>query len=735
MVASALFQECLQDSPKFRSQLAQEESQIEILEHKLEKVLKACGAMLDSGKTFTTHQTIFTNSLWDLSSCFRDVPETASHLNKMIQGLQEMNKFQSILLDQASRTVLKNLSNFIKEDIKGVWESRQHFDKISGDLDIALSRHSQVPKTKPVEIEQTNGILQATVTCFRHTVLDHVYTVSMLQARKKQEVLGTLLSYMQACNTYFHQGYDLCEGMQSFLRSLDDEIVQMRTDTSKLEKTLGERHSLVTLSDKASNDTIQGYLFKRTSNAFKTWHRRWFCIKNNQLVYRKRTGEDHYTVMEEDLKLCSVRPSVDSERRFCFEVISPSRSHMLQADSEEMYNQWIAALQQGIGNALQLVIHNSDSDKKLSSIDKSNNNKRSKIWEQLTKIPGNEFCCDCKHAEPRWASINLGITLCIDCSGVHRSLGVHYSKVRSLTLDAWEPEILKVMAELGNTVVNSIYEANLPEDIETPGPTSPGSVREAYIKRKWVIKEFVTGLSLSPLRCKRKWSVRKLRRRARSGEGRSPPPGLALVGEDFTTTPLSACIEISSGEESTEGEDSSTVSEEDISKLSPSLLLYKASAAHNIPVMLQAIALGAEKLWINPEQDGMTHLHQAINSGSVMACEYLFLNGVPINAQDRNGRTPLHLAVELGHTAQVCLLLKHRANQHIKDVEGVEALDIAISTAHADIVTLLRLGRLNEEMKESEAGTGDDTFNDVVRDFSQLAFNSPVRNDENNGGG
>jgi len=46
-----------------------------------------------------------------------------------------------------------------------------------------------------------------------------------------------------------------------------------------------------------------------------------------------------------------------------------------------------------------------------------------------------------------------------ECSGVHRSLGVHYSKVRSLTLDDWEPEILKVMAELGNSVVNSIYEA------------------------------------------------------------------------------------------------------------------------------------------------------------------------------------------------------------------------------------------------------------------------------------
>lgn len=46
---------------------------------------------------------------------------------------------------------------------------------------------------------------------------------------------------------------------------------------------------------------------------------------------------------------------------------------------------------------------------------------------------------------------------------MHRSLGVHYSKVRSLTLDDWEPENVKVMAELGNFIVNKVYEANVPE--------------------------------------------------------------------------------------------------------------------------------------------------------------------------------------------------------------------------------------------------------------------------------
>lgn len=56
----------------------------------------------------------FTNALWDLSSSFSEDPTVMANLNRMIHSLQEMNKFHSILLDQASRTVLKNLSAFIK---------------------------------------------------------------------------------------------------------------------------------------------------------------------------------------------------------------------------------------------------------------------------------------------------------------------------------------------------------------------------------------------------------------------------------------------------------------------------------------------------------------------------------------------------------------------------------------------------------------------------------------------
>jgi len=78
-------------------------------------VVKTCGIMVDGGKLFVSQQSAFTTSLWEITGMFKDDPGVANYMNKITQSLQEINKFQSILLDQASRTIIKNLSAFIKK--------------------------------------------------------------------------------------------------------------------------------------------------------------------------------------------------------------------------------------------------------------------------------------------------------------------------------------------------------------------------------------------------------------------------------------------------------------------------------------------------------------------------------------------------------------------------------------------------------------------------------------------
>ena len=251
-----------------------------------------------------------------------------------------------------------------------------------------------------------------------------------------------------------------------------------------------------------------------------------------------------------DLRVASVREARSSDRRFCFEVITPQYTRVYQAPSEEDMKSWIAA----INNALQSAFENKSRASENVSTPQSSSNRKDiaavltgksssfsghraissgtqsaaakavsrhattgdkpiylrsnsidgNSSELLNRIrdadEGNRYCADCNsESKVEWVSINLGIVLCIECSGIHRSLGTHISKVRSLTLDisAFTPDITDLLLLIGNRISNMIWEAKLDRFLK-PAPHSTRDQRLHFITSKYSDRAYVEASAAGP---------------------------------------------------------------------------------------------------------------------------------------------------------------------------------------------------------------------------------------------
>uniref|UniRef100_A0A8C1WBS5 Arf-GAP with coiled-coil, ANK repeat and PH domain-containing protein n=1 Tax=Cyprinus carpio TaxID=7962 RepID=A0A8C1WBS5_CYPCA len=514
------------------------------------QVMKLCAQMVEAGQNYTSCNQLFLSGLAEFTAYHKSDGVIVNCLRQFNQGLQEMIQFQTMLFDQTQRAITQQLTNLLSQFLPQIRDTRREFVRIGEDLEAAVVKNAQVSRHKPADAERATHLLLATRKCYQHFALDYCLQLNNFKVQQKLDILNSVFSYFHAQNTFFHQGFDLLRDLEPMMKTMASQLSQLSSDCSAKRKDLENTHLLV-------------------------------------------QQREPPVVLFDDLRLCAVKSLDVIDRRFCFELLSVQKCCVLQADSEELKVAWINAVQGCINIAYRDQVTEQNTQVKENSAPAA-------IPDPPPHPPalgvalrgnGNQRCCDCGEAEPRWASVNLGITMCIECSGIHRSLGVHLSKVRSLTLDSWEPEQLKLLCVLGNEVINGIYERKPADGLQKPSADSPRQDKEQWIRFKYVEKRFVT---------------------------RDP-----------------------------DGPDAGEL------KLQAGGRLYKASLSGDLVAMATALAEGAEVNWSNPEQEGRTALIGSAIGGSLSACEFLLQNGANVNHRDQHGQGALHAAATCGHTGYI----------------------------------------------------------------------------------
>ncbi|KAE8703070.1 ADP-ribosylation factor GTPase-activating protein AGD3 [Hibiscus syriacus] len=347
---------------------------------------------------------------------------------------------------------------------------------------------------------------------FEQARFNLVTALSNVEAKRRFEFLEAVSVTMDAHRRYFKQGYELLHQMEPSINQVLTYARQSRERSNYEQAALNERMQEYKRqvaresrwSSNGSSPNEDGYLSKRSSNLRGDWKRRFFVLGSRGMLYyyRKQCSKasasgsqlsgqrnsselgsgilgrwlsshhhggahDEKSVARHTVNLLTSTIKVDADQsnlRFCFRIISPTKNYTLQAESALDQMDWI----EKITGVIASLLNSQAPERCLSASPMGSGHHRSTSESSFESSDFDHTAVEeynseksyCGASDPDWASLNLGVLVCIECSGVHRNLGVHISKVRSLTLDAkvWEPSVIGLFQSLGNTFANSVWE-------------------------------------------------------------------------------------------------------------------------------------------------------------------------------------------------------------------------------------------------------------------------------------